>query len=220
MTPRIKKLFMTPGPHPNGLQAATDGLWVIDQGDNHVYRLSYRDGSVLARMKTDADRASGITLGGGFMWIASTYNCRILKLDPKTGETVAEFETPGAGTAIWRQHTPNAISTGAHGLEWVEGKLWIATPPSQTLYQVEPSTWAILKSLKTPGARPHGLAWDNGYMWLADTTMEEIHKIDPSTGDVVKALRDVKPPPHGMTMHEGMLWYCDADTRMVYCIYQ
>ena len=220
MTLRIEKLFVTPGPHPNGLQAAADGLWVIDQGDNHVYKLSYSDGSVLARMGTDADRSSGITLGGGFIWVASTYNYKILKLDPETGETVAELGTPGAGTTARRQDDPNAISTGAHGLEWVAGKLWIATPPSQTLYQVEPSTWEVLKSFQTPGARPHGLAWDNGYMWLADTTMEEIHKIDPSTGKVVETIEDVKPPPHGMTIHEGVLWYCDADTRVVYRILQ
>jgi len=218
MAPNIRKMFATPGPHPNGLQAATDGLWVIDQSDNHVYRLSYSDGSILASMKTDADRASGITLGGGSMWIASTYNCKILKLNPRTGETLAEYETPGAGRSAWRQDDPQAISTGAHGLEWVDDKLWIATPPSQTLYQVEPSTWEILRAFKTPGARPHGMAWDNGYILLADTNMEEIHKIDPGTGKIVEKIEGVKPPPHGMTMYDGLLWYCDADTRTVYCI--
>jgi len=206
MTLRIEELFITPGPHPNGLQAAPDGLWVIDQGDNHVYKISYKDGSILTKMKTDADRSSGITLGGGFIWVASTYNCKILKLDPATAKTITELETPGA------------INTGAHGLEWVEGKLWIATPPSQTLYQVEPSTWETLKSFQTPGARPHGLAWDGKYMWLADTTMEEIHKIDTDTGKVVATIKDVKPPPHGMTMYQGVIWYCDADTRLVYRI--
>ena len=220
MTLRIEELFLTPGPHPNGIQAAPDGLWVIDQSDNHVYKLSYKDGSVLTKMNTDADRASGITLGGGFIWVASTYNCKILKLDPGTGKTVAELETPGAGATAWRQDDPDAIRTGAHGLEWVDDKLWIATPPSQTLYQVEPSTWETLKSFPTPGARPHGLAWDGEYMWLADTTMEEIHKIDPDTGRVVATIKDVKPPPHGMTMYQGVIWYCDADTRLVYRILQ
>ncbi len=147
MTLCIEKLFVTPGPHPNGLQAAPDGLWVIDQGDNYVYKLSYSDGSVLAKMKTDADRSSGITLGGGFIWVASTYNCKILKLDTKTGKTVSEFETPGAGISALRQDNPDAISTGAHGLEWVDDKLWIATPPSQTLYQVEPSSWVAAPAL-------------------------------------------------------------------------
>ena len=215
MAVRIEKLFVTPGPHPNGLQAAPDGLWVIDQGDNHVYKLNYKDGSALVNMKTDADRSSGITLGGGFIWIASTYNCKILKLDPETGRTVAELETPGAGISTSRRGDPNATSTGAHGLEWVDGKLWIATPPAQTLYQVEPSTWEVIKSFPTPGERPHGLAWNEGYLWLADTTLEEIHRIDPGDGKVVEAIKDVKPPPHGMTIYKGVLWYCDADTRML-----
>ena len=216
MTTKIQELFQTPGPHPNGLQADSDGLWVIDQADNYVYKLNYNDGSIIVNMKTDADRASGITLGDGFIWIASTYNCKILRLDLNTGKTLAEYETPGAGVVDGLRNDPNAVKTGAHGLEWVDGKLWMAIPPSQTLCQIDPSTWKVLKSFPTPGNRPHGLAWDNGYFWLADTNMKEIHKIDPSNGKVMDAIHEVEPSPHGMTLCQGTLWCCDADTRMVY----
>ncbi|MCY4108780.1 MAG: hypothetical protein OXG11_07105, partial [Chloroflexi bacterium] len=64
------------GPHPNGIQAAKDGLWVIDQADNHLYKLAYEDGSVLARLPTETDRSSGVTEGGGFVWVASPYPAR------------------------------------------------------------------------------------------------------------------------------------------------
>ena len=211
---RVEKLFTTPGPCPNGLQAAPDGLWVLDQGDNHVYKLSYDNGSALVKMETDSDR------GGGFIWVTSTYDCSVLKLDPKTGETVAEFETPGAGVVAWRLDDPNAEPTGGHGLEWVDGYLWMATPPSQTLYQVDPSTWKVLKSFQTPGNRPHGLAWDDGHMWVSDTTMKEIHKIEASTGKVAGTVKGVDPPPHGMTIYQGALWCCDAETRAVFRILQ
>ena len=30
---RVEKLYKSPGPQPNGLQAAADGLWCIDQGN-------------------------------------------------------------------------------------------------------------------------------------------------------------------------------------------
>ena len=30
----IRDMWVTPGPKPNGLQAAADGLWVIDQTDH------------------------------------------------------------------------------------------------------------------------------------------------------------------------------------------
>ena len=31
-----------PGPQPNGIQADNDGIWVIDQGNNHLYKLDYK----------------------------------------------------------------------------------------------------------------------------------------------------------------------------------
>ena len=39
---RVEKKFKSPGPHPNGLQAADDGLWYIDQVDNKIYKLTTR----------------------------------------------------------------------------------------------------------------------------------------------------------------------------------
>ena len=216
----IEKTFTTPGPRPNGLQAAPDGLWVLDQGDSHVYKLSYSDGSALVKMKTDSDRGGGITLGGGFIWVTSTYDCSILKLDPRTGETVARFDTPGAGVVAWSLDDPNAVPTGGHGLEWVDGYLWMANPPSQTLYQMDPSTHQVVKSFQTPGNRPHGLAWDDGHMWVSDTTMREIHKIEASTGKVTDTVKGVDPPPHGMTRYRGAFWCCDSETRTVFRIVQ
>ena len=42
----ITDRWLAPGPQPNGLQAAGDGIWLIDQRDNHLYKLAYEDGSV------------------------------------------------------------------------------------------------------------------------------------------------------------------------------
>ena len=61
---RVEKRFKSPGPHPNGLQAAADGLWYIDQMDNKVYRLDYETGETLFAAQTDTQHSSGITLGG------------------------------------------------------------------------------------------------------------------------------------------------------------
>ena len=62
--------WITPGPQPNGLQAADDGLWVIDQDNNDLYKLDYLDGSILARMPTESDHSSGVTIGGGHLWVS------------------------------------------------------------------------------------------------------------------------------------------------------
>ena len=36
---KVEILFKTPGPHPNGLQATDEGLWIIDQANNYVEKV-------------------------------------------------------------------------------------------------------------------------------------------------------------------------------------
>ena len=58
---RVEKVFDSPGPKPNGLQATNESLWILDQGNNHAYLVSFEDGRVLRDLHTDSDRGSGIT---------------------------------------------------------------------------------------------------------------------------------------------------------------
>src|SRR3954452_18119259 len=148
---RVETAFPSPGPHPNGLQATTEGLWIMDQGDNKAYLVEYNGGKVRRELKTDADRASGITFDGQALWIGSTYNREIICCDARNGTTISSHFTPGAGViykTTWdpSQRTsplakknavpppaspvpssrPQTLGTGAHGQEWREGKLWMA----------------------------------------------------------------------------------------------
>ena len=100
MSTQFEKMFQTPGPHPNGLQASADGLWIIDQGDAQAYRVRLEDGEVLQTLQTGADRASGIACGDGYLWIASTYSGELLKVDPRDGSTVSMFCSPGGGDMV------------------------------------------------------------------------------------------------------------------------
>ena len=210
----VERAFESPGPHPNGLAAADDGLWILDQGDNRAYKVRYEDGSVIQQLETESDRGSGIGFDGKALWLASTYDKKILKIDARTGETQASYPTPGAGKVRWGNPTQD---TGAHGIECVQGKLWIAVPPSVTIYQIDPASFTVLHSVPAPGTRPHGLAWDQGSLWCAETNDRAVYKLDPATGSITVKIelspRD--PEPHGLAIHQGVLWYCDADTRDV-----
>ena len=68
----IRDEFIHPDPQPNWLQAAEDGLWVIDQGDDHLYKSNYETSEVLEKFATETRHSSGVTLGGGNIWIASS----------------------------------------------------------------------------------------------------------------------------------------------------
>ena len=82
----VRKVFESPGPKPNGLQAAEEGLWIVDQGDNHAYLVAYENGKVLRDLPTAADRSSGITFDGEAVWLASTYSRELIRADAQSGE--------------------------------------------------------------------------------------------------------------------------------------
>lgn len=237
---KVETVFKSPGPKPNGLQATKEGLWIIDQGDNKAYLVAYADGRVLRQFATDADRASGITFDGEALWIGSTYNREIVRCDAKTGKTLARFFTPGAGViykTTWdppgrgspllktspasseparpaqnsKPAAPNTIGTGAHGMEWKDGKLWMAVPPSRMIYRVNPQTWVVEQQFPTAGNRPHGIGWEGSHLWCTDSNLNAFFKHDSGSGEIVEKIQlaDSDPLPHGMSIWEGVLWYCD-----------
>jgi streptogramin lyase len=236
-TGKVETVFKSPGPHPNGLQAAKDGLWIMDQGDNRAYLVRYEDGKVLRSLTTEADRASGITFDGEAIWLASTYNREIIRSDATTGKTIEKHFTPGAGIIYRMAGDPPQRSsplapppvrpaqgaqparaesaqnpgTGAHGLEWRDGKLWVAVPPSRTIYRIDPKTWIVEHKFPTAANRPHGIGWEGKWLWCTDSNLNAFFKHDPVTGEIVEKIQlaDSDPLPHGMTIWQGMLWYCD-----------
>lgn len=234
---KVETVFKSPGPKPNGLQATKEGLWIIDQGDNKAYLVSYSDGKVVREFLTEADRASGITFDGQALWIGSTYNREIVQCDAQNGKTIARFFTPGAGVIYQTTWDPPGRSspllkpapapsnrsrpaqsdsapragTGAHGLEWRDGKLWMAVPPSRMIYRMDPKSWMVEQQFPTAGNRPHGIGWEGKYLWCTDSNLNAFFKHDPATGDIVEKIQlaDSDPLPHGMSIWESQLWYCD-----------
>ncbi len=231
---QVETVYKSAAPAPNGLQAVSEGLWVLSQKDNNAYLVRYKDGSVIRKFKTDSVSGSGITFDGEAIWLASTYSREIIRSNAETGATLARFPSPGAGVVTWTAaearrsplqpppppQTPEQkaqaaskprTATGAHGLEWRDGKLWISNPPSSTVYRVNPTNFEIEFKFATAFNRPHGLGWQGDWLWCADSNLNAFHKHDPKTGKILEVIQlaDSDPQPHGMTIHEGVMWYCD-----------
>lgn len=233
---KVEKAFDSPGPKPNGLQCTYEGLWILDQGDNRVYLVDYADGKTLRKLDTASDRGSGLTFDGEAIWIASTYDRKILRVDARTGKTLAERFTPGAGV-IYQQagDAPGRSSplapaaparprgggrsasaeprpgTGAHGMEWRDGKLWVTVPPARMIYRIDPDRWVVEKSFPTAGNRPHGIGWQGERLWVTDSNLNAFFLHDVNDGRIVERIQltDDDPLPHGMSIRGGTLWYCD-----------
>ncbi|MEE2659197.1 MAG: hypothetical protein VX733_11880 [Candidatus Latescibacterota bacterium] len=212
---RPEVAFQAPGPQPNGLHAAEDGLWIIDQVDLKIYKVDWESGDVLFEAQTDTEHSSGITFGDGSLWVASTFELKIARIDSQTGLTQEKLESPGSGVVTWAAHNPDARITGAHGLEYRDGHIYVAAPPSQHVHVMAVDGWAEVSRFRTPGLRNHGLAWDaDDRLWVADTSAGTVSLLDTNGGTVWSVIRVEAPTEvHGMTIRDGVLWYCDAATR-------
>ncbi len=225
----VEIAFDTPGPKPNGLQATDEGLWILDQGDNRAYLVDYSSGRLLRQIDTETKAGSGITFDGTALWTASTYSREIIRIDPADGRTLAKHDSPGSGVVAWTQSRRSPLApppprtaqaavppasrnaTGAHGMEWRDGRLWVAVPPAQMIYRIDPDGFRIEKKFATAGDRPHGLGWDGRWLWCAESNDNAFYRFDPESGDFDAKIQlaDTDPLPHGMTIRDGWMWYCD-----------
>jgi len=101
---------------------------------------------------------------------------RIQKIDPRTSRVVATIPAPGGG--------------GDSGLAWAEGTLWVGQYRNRKIYQVDPDTGKILRTIDSDRFVT-GVTWVDGELWHA--TLEDgesdLRRIDPKTGEVLESIK-------------------------------
>lgn len=217
MTRRFERAFAAPVPHPNGLQATEEGLWIADQDAGRALLVDIETGEVIRSLCTSAGKASGIGYGHGALWMCSngmpstrpptpddTERTRIVKTDPMTGAPLAQIWVPD--------------DSDVHGVQWTPDGLWLTTLDQQSLTLVDAESFAPRRSFRVPLQRAHGLAWDGQSLWCAFTTDRIVLQFDATDGSGLKRIDLSEEPlePHGLTMWEERLWICDATTGEVH----
>lgn len=207
---KVVKLFKSPDGHPNGLETTSEGLWIGEQVTDRAHLVDW-NGKLIRSVNTESSNTSGIAYGGGFLWMAANGKAvgreprptdastgEVVKVDPKTGKTVARYPIPGGG--------------GVHGLEFAEGTLWLTSLKIQKLSRVDPKDFRLIHQIPVHLGRAHGLAWDRGTIWCMHSTDRVIHKLDAKDGTLLEVITLSKddPDPHGMCLYKGHLYYCDA----------
>lgn len=212
-TVKVTRVFKSPDGFPNALEATPEGLWVGEQTTDRAYLLDWKSGKVKKKVDTTSSNTSGIAFGGGFLWMAANGFAigrskkstdhptgAVLKVDPKTGNTVAEWPIPYGGG-------------GVHGLEYVDGFLWMASHRFTKISKVDVRNgFEPVHSIPVGHGRSHGMAWEAPNIWVMFSTDRVIEKLDAESGKVLDtiALGKDDPDPHGLCRHEEKLYYCDA----------
>ena len=203
---KVETVFKSPGPQPNGLQATSDGLWIIDQGaGNKAYLVSYDDGKVLRSFETETDKSSGITFDGEALWIGSTYSREIVRTDAHTGKALERHFTPGAGIIYKMASDPPARSSPL-----AKARPRPQRPPSQPQVVGGFQAGEVLGA-KALGTGAHGQEWRDGKLWFAVPPSREVYCIDPKTWVVQTKFATAGNRPHGIGWEGKYLWVADSN---------
>jgi len=121
---------------------------------------------------------------------------RIQKIDPKTGQVVATIPAPGGGRDS--------------GLTWAEGTLWVGQYRDRKIYQIDPETGAILRTIES-NRFVTGVTWVDGELWHGTWEGDEsdVRRVDPRTGTVLETL--TMPPGvfvSGLESDGGDQFFC------------
>jgi outer membrane protein assembly factor BamB len=142
------------------------------------------------------DRASdaGTAFDGTHLYQIA--EARIDKIDPKTGEVMASIPAPGHG--------------GDSGLAWAEGSLWVGQYRDRKIYQIDPQTGAIRRTIDS-NRFVTGVTWVDGELWHGtwEGDESELRRVDPKSGAVLGRL--VMPSGTGVSGLESDgkdLFYC------------
>jgi glutamine cyclotransferase len=158
----------------------------------------------------DVQNIGGVTYDGEHVWFAA--GDKLTSFDPASGETFRTFDVAAhAGTAFDGRHlfqiAENEIrkidpATGRilssipapgggsdAGLAWAEGTLWVGQHRGRKIYQIDPETGAILRTIES-NRFVTGVTWVDGELWHATWEGDEsdLRHIDPDTGQVLEKL--------------------------------
>jgi len=168
---------------------------------------------------TGIDNVHGVTYDGDHVWFAS--GDRLTALDPASGKTLRSIDVAAqAGTAFDGQHLfqiagehiqkidpdsgrvlatiPAPGGDGNSGLAWAEGSLWVGRYQERKIYQVDPQTGKLLRTIES-SRFVTGVTWIDGEFWHGtwEDEQSDLRRVDPATGEVLEMIE--LPPGVGVS---------------------
>ena len=158
----------------------------------------------------NVDNVAGVTYDGEHVWFAA--GDKLTAFDPASGTTVRSIDVAAhAGTAFDGRHLfqiaenriqkidlktgrvlgsiPAPGGGGDSGLAWAEGTLWVGHYRERKIYQIDPESGSILRTIES-NRFVTGVTWVDGELWHAtwEGDQSDLRHIDPQTGEVLERL--------------------------------
>jgi len=155
------------------------------------------------------EQVGGVTFDGQLVWFAS--GSAVHAFDPASGVIVRSLPIAGhAGTAYDGQRLYQIVDAsivtidpttgtilaripapegGVSGMAWAEGTLWVGQYQKRKIYQIDPHTGTILRTIDS-NRFVTGVTWVEGELWHGTSEAGEstVRRIDAESGAVLEQL--------------------------------
>ena len=201
-------LFKSPEGYPNGIAVAPEGLWICEQKSDNAVLVDWK-GKLLKTLKSQSKNTSGIAYGDGCVWMAGN-----------SAAAEGVFQIDMNGRELTHRQIPLGPADnggGCHGIEYLDGKIYIAALRLRGILRVDAKTWQPEFMIPYAVPRAHGIAHNpaDGSVWMVTGTADGLAGLiqyDNTTGRVLSTAAFAKTDcdPHGLAWHDGALYSSDA----------
>ncbi len=141
---------------------------------------------IIASYPTPTKYPSGLTFGGGVLYLGDFVTMMIYRLNPDNGSVMSSFIP-----------SPKPRGTFMYGLAYSSNYLWAATGSPTRLFKITPSAGSVVASYAVAGVSAgNGIAADASYVYVANNDFNGlyIYKFSPASGSVVDSWSGAKYP--------------------------
>jgi DNA-binding beta-propeller fold protein YncE len=185
---------------PYGIVVAAGSVWVTHLS-GVVSRIDPSTNTVVATIHlTGGGLAQRAAFAAGSLWVTSTANAAVYRIDPATNVAVKIDIAPGplgiaaGGDAVWVAHT----SESGPGLA----------------SKIDPRTNAVVATVPV-GRGANGIVIDRGNVWVANQLDNTVTRINAATATPIGEPITVDRGPAGLAVAAGALWIVHNETGTV-----
>jgi serine/threonine-protein kinase len=231
------------GESPRSLVTDGQSVWVANFDADTVARLTATGCDATPDPCGQASRSYPVPIlpvalvrQGDWLWVASALGRTLTRMDPDSGEQVAQYQLPNVPTAMIPAGEFLWIASEVAGsltkvdlagevigdyplgmrpsaLLWDGESLWVASEQDRLVAQIDIDSGQAVASYPVDGA-PVALAFDGSYLWAALTDQDQLVKLDRSDGSVVAPV-EVGATPRALLFDGSMIWSADQQGNRV-----
>lgn len=185
-------LALPVGSQPSGVAIGEGAVWVINFNDRTVSEIDPAAGEVVA-IRSVGGSPTGIAAGGDRVWMTTAFGTA-------SGDagSVMVFN-PGVGQV----EDTIPVGTGAAGVAFGEGALWVADRLNDRLIRVDPRTQQTEEI--SVGRAPGAVAVGAGSVWVTSTLDNQLWRIDPVGREAIAQI-GLSASPTSVAVGGGAVW--------------